>query len=277
MVKVKGYNLSDEDRLSIKRNPQSSARIFKHSDEKYVYNERAGKIAMLLVLSDSIEQTNFELNHKSLFGELGRIAYKDVGTKIDDMKKYGKNILLEQAIIAIVSNWETYFSSIFNEIFDDDEFIDQSLDNKEKFKKFINNSRLFSDFQQMVILNKNKYNDLYFGTYIVENKKISFQDLNKIKTFLKLVDIDIVNSERNSWNEIDKFFEARHILVHNPNDSIESNKKFKKELDDGKINVSDIYNKTEIEKIMKIMAKIIDKIDMELFDKYDTDYLDVSV
>ncbi|MCK4797974.1 MAG: hypothetical protein KAT05_11355 [Spirochaetes bacterium] len=277
MVKVLGYNLSYEDRNSIKYNPQSPARTFLHTSEKYVYNKRAGKVAMLLILSDSIKQTSFEINDKILFEESGRISYENVGTKIDDMKEFGTKILLEQAIIAIVSNWETYFSGIFNKIFDDDKFINRSLDKKEQFKKFISNTRLFPDFQQMVILNKNKYSNLLFGTYIVKNKKISFQDLNKIKTFLKLADIDIVNSENNSWTEIDKFFEARHILVHKPNDSIESNKKFKTELEDGKISVSDIYNKTEIEKIMKIMAKIIDKIDMELFDKYDTDYLDVSV
>ncbi len=189
------------------------------------------------------------------------------------MKSFGKIVVLEQAIIAIISNWESYFSSIFRKIFDDDNFINMNLDQREKFKKFFNNFRLFSDFQQIVILNKNKFDGLRFGTYIIENKKINFQNIESVKNLLKsLLDIDIVTIS-NDWTEIDKLFEARHILVHNSTDSIIDNQKFRLEAGQGKTKISEIYTKAKIETIMKDMAKIIDKIDMKLFDRYDTVYL----
>ncbi len=274
MVLVNGYTLSEDERKSICLNPSASANIFVHTDEKYAYNEKAKKIAMLLILSDLVQRVDFDVNERILFEDLGRTVYEDVRLKTGDMKEFGNIVLLEQATIAIVSDWETYFSSIFKKIFDDDEFIKQVLDQKEKFKKFLNDFRLFSDFQQIIILNKNKFEDLHFGTYIIENKKISFQELQKTKNLLKLLfDIDSVNLSTD-WNEIDKLFEARHILVHSPSDSIANNQKFRSEANEGKNRVSDIYTKTKIETVMRDIASMLDKIDMELFSKYDTVYLE---
>ncbi len=273
MVKVYGYLLSDDERKSISYNPSSPANVFVHTDEKYAYNEKAKKIAMLLILSDLVQRVDFDINERRLFEDLGRTIYENVGIKTGDMKVFGKLVLLEQATIAIVSNWESYFSSIFKRIFDDDESIKRGLDQKEKFKKFLNDFRLFSDFQQIIILNKNKFEDLHFGTYIIENKKISFQELQKTKNLLKLLfDIDIVNLSTD-WNEIDKLFEARHILVHSPSDTTVNNLKFRSETNGGKNRVSDIYTKTKVETVMRDIASMIDKIDMELFSKYDTEYL----
>ena len=230
---------------------------------------------MLLILSDSVKSADFEIDEKQLFGELGRIAYKHDETKINDMKAFGKKVLLEQAIVAIVSNWESYFSGIFRKMFDDDKFIKRNLDQKETFEKFLNEFRLFSDFQKIVILNKNKFDGLRFGTYIIENRKINYQNLKYIIFLLKLVDINIVRLST-YWTEIDKLFEARHILVHSSTDVIENNKKFKREAKQGKKRISDVYTKIEIEKVMKDMAKIIDTIDMKLFDRYDTKYVEIN-
>lgn len=272
MVKVFGYILNEEERQSIKYNPRSPAKIFRHSDEKYVYNDKARKISMLLIFSDLVNRVDFEIEEKLLYGELGRISYKNVGTKIDDMKTFGKIVVLEQALIAIVSNWESYFSSVFRKIFNDDNSINTS-EHKEGFKKFLKNFRLISDFQEIVILNKNKFEGLNFGTYIIEDRKLNSQNIESVIKLLKLLlDIDIVNLSKN-WTEIDKLFEARHILIHNSNDSIIDIQKFRFETKDGKTKLSDVYTKTKIEIIMKDMAKIIDKIDMKLFDRYDTDYL----
>ncbi|MCZ7393919.1 MAG: hypothetical protein ABOK23_07900 [Candidatus Methanoperedens sp.] len=273
MVEVYGYLLSDDERKSIRVNPNAPANVFVHTDEKYAYNEKAKKIAMLLILSDLVQRVDFDINERRLFEDLGRTIYENIGIKTGDMKVFGKLVLLEQATIAIVSNWESYFSSILKKIFDDDEFIKRGLDQKEKFKKFLNDFRLFSDFQQIITLNKNKFEDLHFGTYIIENKKISFQELQKTKNLLKLLfDIDIVNLSTD-WNEIDKLFEARHILVHSPSDTIVNNQKFRSETNGGKNRVSDIYTKTKVETVMRDIASMIEKIDMELFGKYDTEYM----
>lgn len=275
MVEVHGYLLNEEERISINVHPVAPAKIFVHTDEKYVYNHKAKKIAMLLILSDLVKRVDFEIDEKQLFKELGRIAYKHDVIEIGDMKTFGKEVLLEQAMIAIVSNWESYFSSIFRKIFNDDEFIQWNLDQKEKFEKFLTEFRLFSDFQKIVILNKNKFDGLHFGTYIIENKKINFQHLKAIKSLLKLLDIGIV-SLSNDWTEIDKLFEVRHVLVHSPTDSIEDNQKFNRETEQGKKRISDVYTKIKIEKVMKDMANIIDKIDMKLFDRYDTKYIEMN-
>ncbi len=50
MAVVYGYLLSEDERQSINFNPRAPAKIFMYSDEKYVYNEKARKIAMLLIL-----------------------------------------------------------------------------------------------------------------------------------------------------------------------------------------------------------------------------------
>lgn len=275
MAKVYGYLLNEEERQSINCNPNAPAKIFSYTDEKYAYNEKAKKIAMLLILSDSVKRTDFEIDETQLFGELGRIAYKRAEMKINDMKAFGEKVLLEQAIIAIVSNWESYFSMIFRKMFDDNEFIKRNLDQKEKFEKFLNEFRLFADFQKIVILNKNKFDNLCFGTYIVKNKRINFQNLKAIKSLLKLLNIDIVRLS-NNWTEIDKLLEARHILVHSSTDVIENSQKFKRETEQGKKRISDVYTKIEIEKVMKDMAKMTDTIDMKLFDRYDTEYIEIS-
>ncbi len=256
MVKVYGYLLNEEERHSIRFNPNAPAVVSIHTDEKYAYNVRAGKIAMLLILSDSVKRIDFEIGEKQLFEELVRIAYEHHKMKIIDMKAFGKKVLLEQAIVAVVSNWESYFSEIFRKILDDDEFISRNLDQRETFENFLNKFKLFPDFQKLVILNKNKFDGLRFGTYIIENRKINFQNLNAIKSLLKLTDIDIVRLS-NDWTGITNLFRCRHILVHSSTDSIS-------------------YTKEEIEKVMKDMAQIIDKIDEKLFSNYDTEYIEIN-
>ncbi len=267
--------MNEDERNSIRFNPNAPARIFRHTAEKYAYLEKSKKIAMLLILSDSVERTEFEIDETQLFGELGRISYNNHEIKINDMKEFGKNVLLEQAIIAIVSNWETYFSMIFRKIFDDNEFIEWIVDQNEKFEKFLDKFKLIPDFQKVLTFNKNKFDDLNFGTYIIKNRRINFQNLEAIKSISKLLDIDIVHLS-NNWTEIDKLLEARHILVHSANDAIEYNPKFKQETKQGKNRISDVYTKIEIETIMKDMGKIISEIDMKLFNRYDNEFIKIS-
>ncbi len=94
MAVVYGYLLSEDERQSIDFNPRAPAKISMYSDEKYVYNEKARKIAMLLILSDLVNRVDFEIEERRLFEELGRIAYENVEIKIDDMKSFGKIVVL---------------------------------------------------------------------------------------------------------------------------------------------------------------------------------------
>jgi len=275
MTEVYGYLLNEKARYSININSNAPAKLFSHTKEQYAYIEKVKKIAMLLILSDSIKRTEFEIDETKLFEELGRISYENFNIKINDMKEFGKNVLLEQAIIAIVSNWESYFSMIFKKIFNDNEFIKWCVGQKEKSENPINKFNLSPDFQEAVTLNKNKFDDLNFGTHIIKKRRINFQNLKEIKSILKLLGIDIVHLS-NNWKEIGKFVEARHILVHSANDSIEHNPKFEQETKQGKNRLSDVYTKIEIETIMKDMGKMISEIDMKLFEMYDNEFIKIS-
>lgn len=278
-----GYYLNGEERKSIKSHPDYDEPIWANSGENYYFELKTQRITLLLILSEKVGKIDdFDDDEKKLFVGLAGNYYEDDEETIEEMKS-GKSILLEQAIVAIVSNWETYFSDIIKNILDDDQFIEQKMHNKNEFKKFLNNFKLIQDFQQNVVLNRNKFMGLKFGTYIAENKKINFQNLESIKIIFKsFFDIDIVNLS-NDWTEIDKLFAARHILVHGsparhrldyaPLDSIENNKKFRHELKEGKRKLSEIFDKNKIEKLMSDMVKIVYHIDCELFEIFDTEYL----
>lgn len=273
MAMTPGYLLNVAEKNTISSNINSPAQILVHSKEKYAYNDKAKKIAMLLIASNKVKQVKYAIDERTLFEELGRISYENVDHKISDMKKFGSQSLLEQAIIANISNWEAYFSKIFGRILNDDKFISRLLKEKDRLRRFLREFRLSNDFQNEVLLNKNKFDGLKFGTYILENRKINFQDIESIKKLLNIFfDIKIVQIYRN-WNEIDKLFSARHILVHGLSDSIEGLKKFENEYNRGKRTISEIYDKQKIEKLMKQMETIIYKVDIELFNEFDTKYL----
>lgn len=209
MAKVYGYLLNDKERRSINSNSNACATLFIRTGEQSAYLNESNKIAMSLNSNDSV-----------------------------------KNIELK-----ISSNWELYFSEIFKKIFDDDEFIKWCSDPKTEFKKILKKFKLDSDFQKIVTLNKNKLDNLNFGTHITENEKLNFQNHEIIKSLLEL--LDIVNLS-NNWTEINKFLESRHTLVHS---------------------ATDVHTKEKIETIMKDMAEIIHEIDMRLFAIYDTEYI----
>ena len=212
MAKKVGYLLNEEERYSIDINQNAAAKFFIRTDEQRAYLDEYKQITRSLNSNDSVKNTEFK----------------------------------------IVSNWESYFSKIFKKILDDNEFIKWNSDPKTKIKKFLNEFELVSDFQEVVIHNGNKLDDLNFGTYIIENKRMNFQNQEVIKSLLELLDIDIVNLPyTNNWTEINKFLESRHTLVHS---------------------ATDVYTKEKIETTMKDMAKMICEIDMKLFGKYDTEF-----
>jgi hypothetical protein len=231
------------------------------------------KIALLLILSNAVNRIEFKDDEGQLFSFLGRIGYSSNNLRTLDMKSFGKEVLIEQSIIAIVSTWETYFSNISQKILDDDDFIDSCLKNKDKFEKFLNKTKLTTEFQQSVLFNKNNYTKLKFGARLIEKKKINFQDIEIVKLFLKLLlDIDIERLSQD-WNSIAKVIEARHILIHRASDNLQGSKEFYPEFGAGKKTLKEIYTQERIFQDLEEMYRIIEKIESDLFNKYDTQYL----
>ncbi|MCZ7382460.1 MAG: hypothetical protein O8C64_12935 [Candidatus Methanoperedens sp.] len=175
--------------------------------------------------------------------------------KIEDMKRNSSKILREQSIIAGVSNWECYFSDICEIIFNDDKFIDKLItSNKKDLKKILKEFKIFQDLQEEYFLNANKINGLKFGTYIIENRKINFQDSENLNNlFKKLFDLNLANIEGTNWTEIKQFIKDRHKLIHNANNQT----------------IIDGYSKEKIQQTIEGMSLLISKVDEDLFTKSD--------
>lgn len=241
-----GYLLPKNQRIS-GLNP-----IYKPSKPDLNYYSSSGKIATLLILNEKVENISFSREDKTLFERMSNMSYTDTEMKIDDMKRNSSIILREQSIIAGVSNWECYFSDICEIIFNDDKFIEKliSNDNKKDLKKILKEFKIFQDLQEEYFLNANEINGLKFGTYIIENRKINFQDSEILHNlFKKLFDLNLANIEGTNWAEIKQFIKDRHELIHNANNQ----------------RIIDGYSKEKIEQIIKDMSLLISKVDKTLF------------
>ena len=117
------YNYLNSDRDFYPKSTTDSTISYSYSpsDELILFDNSAMKIAMLLIMSEKVENLNFQITEKELFEELGQIGFVDVNIEIQKMRRNGKEILLQQTIIAIVSSWEVYFSSIIKKIFEADQ------------------------------------------------------------------------------------------------------------------------------------------------------------
>lgn len=195
------------------------------------------------------------LNDKTLFERMSNMSYMNPEMKIEDMKRNSSKILREQSIIAGVSNWECYFSDICEIIFNDDKFIDKLItSNKKDLKKILKEFKIFQDLQEEYFLNANKINGLKFGTYIIENRKINFQDSENLNNlFKKLFDLNLANIEGTNWTEIKQFIKDRHKLIHNANNQT----------------IIDGYSKEKIQQTIEGMSLLISKVDEDLFTKSD--------
>ncbi len=75
-------------------------------------------------------------------------------------EKSVEKIILEQAIVATISNIEVYLSWIFRDIFDDDRFLRCHLKNSKETKDFIRKSGLLKPLQEQLVLNGNSFSNL---------------------------------------------------------------------------------------------------------------------
>ena len=100
-----GYLLTEEERVGDTR--------YRSSDQYLNYCKNSGKIATLLILSEKFPESKLNIEDEEFFEEMANMSYYTEDLRIDDMKKHSTLILKEQSIIAGVSNWEYYFSSVF--------------------------------------------------------------------------------------------------------------------------------------------------------------------
>ena len=196
------YNYLNSDRDFYPKSTTDSTISYSYSpsDELILFDNSAMKIAMLLIMSEKVENLNFQITEKELFEELGQIGFVDVNMEIQKMRRNGKEILLQQTIIAIVSSWEVYFSSIIKKIFNDDTFISIRMANQEAFKKLLKSFGLLPDFIELVVFNKNVFRNLKLGTNLFSKRKVNFQNLETVKSFMKYLNINLACRNFQDYN-----------------------------------------------------------------------------
>ena len=237
------YLLTEEERVGDFR--------YKPSNQYLNYCKNSGKIATLLILSEKFPESELDIEDEELFEEMASMSYYTRDLRIDDMNKHSALILKEQSIIAGVSNLQYYFSSVYETILNDDNFIKKLYADDVKFKKFLADFRLKQEFH---FLTEDKIDGINLGTYLIEAKlkKINFQDKDDLKNILKINDIDLVRIDEPNWNEIVNFINDRHEIVHNPNNQIINR-----------------YDKDRIEIILKNMSFIVKTVDEKLFTNFE--------
>jgi len=239
-----GYLLAEEEERAMDTR-------YRASDQYLNYCKNSGRIATLLILSEKFPESELDIEDKEFFEEMANMSYYTEDLRIDDMKKHSTLTLKEQSIVAGVSNWEYYFSSIYKTILNDDDFIKKLYMEREKCKKFLDDFRLKQEFH---FLTKDKIYGINLGTYLIEAKlkKINFQDIDDLKKILKINDIDLVRIDEKNWTDIVNFINDRHEIVHNPNSQIINS-----------------YDKDRIEIILKKMSSIVKTVDEKLFTNFE--------
>lgn len=240
-----GYLLAEEERVGY-----TNTRW--HPSDQYLnYCKNSGKIATLLILSEKFPESKLGIEDEEFFEEMADMYYYAEHLRMDDMKKHSTLILKEQSIIAGVSNWEYYFSSVYETILNDDDFIKKLYVGDGKIKGFLNDFRLEQEFH---FLTEDKIYGIKLGTYLIEAKlkKINFQNKDDLKKILKINDIDLVRIDEPNWNDIVTFINDRHEIVHNPNNQIVNS-----------------YDKDRIKIILKKMSFIVKTIDEKLFTNFE--------
>ncbi|MFZ3165994.1 MAG: hypothetical protein WA130_00150 [Candidatus Methanoperedens sp.] len=250
---VYGFCLYDK-RENLKTSGYNPSKFKDNFDENY------GIILALLKMTEKIKVINFsdeEIEGYEIFIKSHRF-FEPMDKNIM-MKRRLEQILREQAIIAGVSNWECYFSDVSEDILKE-YILEKIYTDKKRLNKFLNRFNLKRDFADEMLSNGYRIEGLKFAKYIIDNNKINYQDMDKVKDFLSILyNIKIAEIAKNNWNEILEFIQVRHKIIHNRNE-IKTSSRYDE--------VIQKYTKEKIEKIINNMKQIIDKTDEILFTDY---------
>ena len=185
------------------------------------YEEYMLKINHLLALIlvnkrlDTMEFTEHEMDY---FKDVtGRYFTVEIAGKTNEEKSkayfkeklrdYGKQALSRYVIVQLISAVEVYFKRAFEEIFNDDIFLQCYLKDENPhslyMKKFFVENGILEEFQKQYFLHGNKIESMGLGTIIIslKEKGISFQRKENIKSLLDIF-FKSKNNERGDFLEI---------------------------------------------------------------------------
>ena len=240
---VKGYTIKDSDFKILLDKGFFPGFIGSISKRMTIFLNRKMKIQMLIILRSRIDEMEFSEDEKNDFCTAGSIAFYNDDFKNHRMKQYSKDIILEEIVSIAVSAWEKYFKGIFQEIFNDQFFLQYF---SEEIDRFLKKKRL--SFQELPghihIPRQNP------GDFIILNRLLNFQDLEIVKQFLKIfdyfnifdletdihsllkIDMDYDQNDKikwgQFWNNLNDFFKLRHISNHSISTEIKHPERYDK-------------------------------------------------
>jgi len=269
-----GYFLTSSERDLNKANRRPFSEYEAQSIAFNYFLENCLKIGALSAIYDHVEEINFNENQKELFTEGAAIFYTDDRMKIQEMKKYSKTVLTNQMIVGVAANWESYFSSIIQTIFNDSQYLKYSttIERIPQFKKMLRDLNVNAIFENECSNNNQLINNFQLGTIIVNSKKIRFSQPNQIGKIMNCFGIDLIKHaklvEPNFWEVLNRLVDARHVIVHEQKDVI--GRKNKKGFDEN-VKIAEVYTPEIIMENLWTMHKIINHIDVILFSQYCLD------
>jgi hypothetical protein len=275
MTIIKGYFLTSEERDIFKENVRSKTQFPSESNEFNYFRDNSLKIGALFAIYHHVDDLNFTKERKDLFTDSAAIFYTDDKMKIQNMKKYSKNVLINQTIVGIASNWESYFSGIIQTIYNDKQYLNYStkIERKSQFKKMLKTLNINSIFELECTKNNQKINQFQFGKKIIKSKKIKFSQPNQIAKIMNCFGIDFVKHAKSIQprflEDLNKLFVARNIIVHEQDDTIGNRTFFKNTKLNENTKIAEIYSLEKNMENLKNMHRIINHIDVILFSEYE--------
>lgn len=234
------------------------------------------KIRTLITLSEKLKNKS-EKTKRFTFEDHGKAYYSG---------KNARNILLEQSIVAMVSAWEKYFRSIFRYLLDHETFISSLISNEKRFEKFLTYFKISHDFSVNFAIKKGDMSNLYFGTNIIENRRINFQNIENLNFLMKVTFPNIhISKYSENWTKIRKLFKDRHTIIHAGGEEEREVEDYdydeEKEIVHGPYlikrseNVIWDYDEKLLKALLNDESKIIEKVNDRLFSQYIGDDLEL--
>lgn len=238
---------------------------YKLSEEYGNFKHNLSKVALLLTTSDKCKENTitFETPDLHLYSDLKKTIYScDPEVQYTEMKDDFYQILIEQSIVLVITSWECYFSDVIEKIFNGDAFIQTIYNDTTTFEAFLKEFNISKKrFADLLTQNNNNFSNLMFGTFLIENKKVSCQRLKDVTyIFEKYFNyIDLKNIGNINWGDIEALFASRHSIIHNQDEDILST-----------------YDKNKVVIISRNVSEIVGYVDKNLFTSYNGQILEFS-
>lgn len=275
MTNVKGYFVTSAERDLFLINDRKIKRDDPESNEFKFFIQNFLKIGAFFALYHGIDEMDFNKKQKELFTESAALFFTQDDQQILELKDYAKQALINQTIVAIVSNWESYFSGIIKTIFNDTNYLEYSYqpEHKSKFQKILAKIKIEKEFNEKFLKEGNSFDNFQFGTFIIKQRRINFQDVDKIVKIMDCFDINIIDLSKkikpDFWEEINKHVITRQIIVHEQDHTVDGRSHFRNIKAKKNDKISDVYTMENLLEFSITMHKIINRVDLVLFSEYE--------